>query len=36
MKSVTIIGGGLRGLSASLSCKENYKVTIVDKNNSMR
>ena len=36
MKSVTIIGGGLSGLSASCYlAKKNYKVTIVDKNNTM-
>ena len=36
MKSVTIIGGGLSALSASCYlAKENFEVTIIDKNNSM-
>ena len=36
MKSVTIIGGGLSALSASCYlAKQNFEVTIIDKNNSM-
>ena len=36
MKKITIIGGGLSGLAASCYlAKSNYKVTIIDKNESM-